>query len=192
MSSSESTDILNTSQPNVSESNASSAPAPEMMPAADALATAKKEVTDNYERYLRAVADLENFRRRTVREKDELRQFAASGVLEDLMPVMDNLGLALTAAKQPNAEVKALAGGVEMVLTQLKSSLSSHGLKEINPAGQVFDANLHEAIAAQPSAEVPEGNVLTVVRPGFSLNGRLLRPASVVVSSGAANEEAKG
>ncbi len=192
MSSSESTDTVNPPPPsNAPETKAEAAAAPETA-AVDAVAAAKKEAADNYERYLRAVADLENFRRRTVREKDELRQFAASGVLEDLMPVMDNLGLALTAAKQPNAEIKALAGGVEMVLTQLKSALSSHGLKEIDPAGGVFDANLHEAIAAQPSGEVPEGNVITVVRTGFSLNGRLLRPASVVVSSGAAAGEAKG
>lgn len=189
--SAESTDTVKTSQPNANEGKGAAAPAPDAAAASgatDALAAAKKEASDNYDRYLRAVADLENFRRRTVREKDELRQFAASGVLEDLLPVLDNLGLALTAAKQPTADVKSLTGGVEMVLAQLKSALSNHGLKEINPAGQPFDANLHEAISAQPSTEVPEGNVVTVVRTGFSLNGRLLRPASVVVSSGAAKE----
>jgi molecular chaperone GrpE len=137
------------------------------------------------------VADLENFRRRTVREKDELRQFAAAKVLEDLMPVMDNLALALVAAKQPSADVKSLVGGVDMILGQLKTALSNHGLKEINPAGQPFDANFHEAVSAQPSREVPDGNVSTVVRTGYTLNGRLLRPASVVVSSGAPQEETK-
>lgn len=76
-----------------------------------------------------------------------------------------------------------------MVLSQLKSALASHGLKEISPAGQPFDANLHESISAQASAEIPEGNVATVVRPGFSLNGRLLRPASVVVSSGPTKQD---
>ncbi|MDB6094686.1 MAG: GrpE protein [Verrucomicrobia bacterium] len=151
----------------------------------DALAAAKKEATENYDRYLRSVADLENFRRRTVREKDELRQYATSRVLEELLPVMDNLALGLAAAKQPGADLKVLAGGVDMVLTQLKTALSNHGLKEINPLGQSFDANLHESISAQPSADVPEGKVLTVVRTGYSLNGRLLRPASVVVSAGA-------
>jgi molecular chaperone GrpE len=163
-------------------------------PAPDALAAAKKEAADNYERYLRAVADLENFRKRTVRDKEELRQFAAARVLEDLLPVIDTLGLGIAAAKQPNADLKSLTGGVEMVLVQLKTVLSNHGLKEINPAGQVFDANQHESLSAQPSADVPEGNVLTVVRPGFSLNGRLLRPASVVLSSGAPKPEeaAKG
>jgi molecular chaperone GrpE len=190
MSSSESTDTLNTSQPVAPDATGATAAAPEAPPA-DALETAKKEASENYNRYLRAVADLENFRRRTVREKDELRQYAAGGVLEDLLPVVDNLTLAITAAKQPNADLKNLAGGVEMVLSQLKTALASHGLKEINPAAQAFDANLHEAISAQPSADVPEGNVTTVVRPGFTLNGRLLRPASVVVSSGPQTPEAK-
>jgi molecular chaperone GrpE len=186
--SSESTDTLHPNQSNPPESKGAAAPAPEPLPATDALATARKEAAENYDRYLRAVADLENFRRRSAREKDDLRQFAASGVLEDLLPVMDNLGLAVAAAKQPNADIKSLVGGVEMVLSQLKSALASHGLKEINPAGQVFDANQHEAISAQPSADVLEGNVLTVIRTGFSLNGRLLRPASVVVSSGPAKD----
>src|SRR5581483_6444725 len=96
------------------------------------------------------------------------------------------LALALAAAKQPGADVKSLAGGVEMVLSQLKAALGSHGMTEINPVGAAFDANQHESIAAQPSAEVPEGKVINVVRAGFSLNGRLLRPASVLVSSGPA------
>lgn len=187
--SSESTDTLNSGQSNVAENAGVVPPAAEPAVTAEALATAKNEASENYNRYLRAVADLENFRRRTVREKDELRQFAASGVLEDLLPVVDNLNLAIGAAKQPNADLQNLTGGVEMVLTQLKSALASHGLKEINPAGQAFDANLHESISAQSSEEIPEGNVVNVVRPGFSLNGRLLRPASVVVSSGPAREE---
>jgi molecular chaperone GrpE len=193
--SSESTDTLNNTQSNPAE-GAAAAPsptAPETSPApaaaSDELAAAKKEAAENYNRYLRAVADLENFRRRTVREKDELRQFAASGVLEDLLPVVDNLGLALNAAKQPTADVKTITGGVEMVLTQLKTALANHGLKEISPVGQPFDANLHESISAQPHPEIPDGNVATVVRTGFSLNGRLLRPASVVLSSGPEKSE---
>ena len=149
------------------------------------LAAARKEVSDHYERYLRAVADLDNVRKRSVREKDELRQFAASRVLEDLIPVLDNLSLGLAAAKAPNADVKTLTGGVEMVVVQAKTALAQHGLKEINPVGQPFDPNLHESISIQPSTEVAEGSVSAVVRTGYSLNGRLLRPASVVLSGGA-------
>ena len=167
-------------------------PAPEAAPVdlAAQLTAAKAEAAANLERFMRSAADLENFRRRTVREKEELRLFATSRVLEDLLPVLDNLGLAVAAAKQPGADAKGLAGGVDMVLSQLKSALTNHGLKEINPVGAAFDANQHEAISAQPSKEVPDGNVVTVVRAGFSLNGRLLRPASVIVSSGAAKPEA--
>lgn len=148
------------------------------------VAAAKAEAAAHYDRYLRAVADHENFRKRTAREKDELRQYAASRLLEDLMPVLDNLGLGLAAARQPNAEIKALADGVEMVQTQLKQALAQHGLTEINPAGQAFDAHQHEALSQVPSPDVPEGNIINVIRVGYSLNGRLLRPASVVVSSG--------
>jgi len=168
-----------------------SAPAPEAHPVVVELAAAKKEAADNYDRYVRSVADMDNFRRRTVREKEELRQFAASKVLEDLLPVLDNLGLGLAAAKAPNADLKTLVGGISMVAEQLKSSLSGHGLKEINPLGQPFDPNLHEAISQQPSVEVAEGSVATVVRTGYSLNGRLLRPASVIVSTGTASVESK-
>jgi molecular chaperone GrpE len=196
MDRSENTDPLN--NPTVADATPSPAPGvsgeAENTPQGDVaaeLTAARKEAAANHDRYLRSVADLENFRRRTVREKDELRQFAASRVLEDLLPVLDNLGLGLAAAKQPGADLAKLTGGIDMVLAQLKSALASHGLKEINPAGQPFDANQHESISAQPSSEIPEGNVVTVVRPGFSLNGRLLRPASVVVSSGPDKEARK-
>lgn len=157
-------------------------------PAAE-LAAVKAEAAANYDKFVRAVADLENFRRRTVREKDDLRTTATGRVLEDIFPVLDNLALALQAAKQPNADVKSLVGGVDMVLAQFKAALATHGLKEINPVGQPFDPHQHEAISHQPSKEIKEEHVLTVVRTGYSLNGRLLRPASVVVSSGPAKEQ---
>ena len=152
--------------------------------AASELAAARKLAADNHDRYLRMAADLENFRRRTVREKEELRLFAASRVLEDLLPSLDNLALGLAAARQPNADLKTLTGGVELVLQQFKAALAAHGLTEINPAGKVFDPHQHEALSHQPSPDVPAEHVLTVVRTGFVLNGRLLRPAAVVISSG--------
>ena len=124
-----------------------------------------------------------------MREKDELRAFAASRIVEDLLPVVDNLGFAITAAQAPNAELKAITDGVEMVATQFKTALGNHGLKEVNPVDAEFDPNLHEALSQQPSETVPEGHVLQVVRIGYTLNGRLLRPASVLVSGGAQAEE---
>lgn len=153
------------------------------------LAAAKGEAAANLDRFLRAAADLENFRRRTVREKDELRAAATARVLEDIFPVLDTLALAIGSARQPHADMKSLVGGVDMVLAQLRSALAGHGLKEINPVGLPFDPHQHEAISYLPSADTKAEHVLTVVRTGYSLNGRLLRPASVVVSSGAAKEE---
>ena len=152
------------------------------------LIAAKKEAAANYDRYTRAVADLENFRKRTIREKDELRQFAAAGVVEDIIPIIDNLGLGLGAAKQ-QTDVKSIVDGINLVLEQFKSTLTRHGLKEVNPIGQAFDPNLHDCISHQPSADIPEEKVSQVVRLGYTLNGRLLRPASVVVSSGPAKTE---
>lgn len=166
------------------------AAAPAQSDLAAELAAAKAEAAANYDKFLRTAADLENFRRRAVREKDDLRTTATGRVLEDIFPVIDTLGLAVQAAKAPNADVKSLVGGVEMVLNQLKSALGNHGLKEINPAGQPFDPHQHESLSHQPSATVKEEHVLNVVRTGYSLNGRLLRPASVVLSSGPAKEGA--
>lgn len=171
---------------------APSSPAPEApasAPAAEApdaaLAAARQEAAANYDRFLRVSADLENFRRRAVREKEELRLFAASRVIEELLPVLDNLALGLAAGRKEGADPKSVLGGVELVLQQLKSALTGHGLKELAPAaGQAFNPHEHEAIAHQPSAEVAAEQVLSLVRPGYSLQGRLLRPASVVVSSG--------
>ncbi len=155
------------------------------------LKKAQDEAAAAKEAHLRSVADLENFRRRTAREKDDLRAYAAANVVEELMPVLDNLGFALVAAKANNAELKSLADGVEMVGTQFKTALGNHGLKEINPLKETFDPNQHEALSQQTSEDVADGEVLQVVRVGYSLNGRLLRPASVIVSSGPAGDDAK-
>lgn len=167
-----------------SSASAAEMPAPKLE---DQLAAAKQEAAANYDRYVRAMADLENFRRRSLRDKEELRQFAAASLMEDVIPILDNLNLGLAAAKQQQ-EVTAIIAGVTAVLDQFKNTLARHGLKEIDPAGQRFDPNFHECISHQPSPDIPEENVSQVVRLGYSLNGRLLRPASVIVSSGPAKE----
>jgi molecular chaperone GrpE len=162
---------------------ASAAPASGPSPT-EQLAAARKEAADNYDRYLRAVADLENYRKRAVRDREDAAHRASTRILEDLVPVLDNLGHALTATRAANADLASLTGGVEMIVSQLKSALSSHGLAEVAPLGRPFDPNLHEAIAQQPSAEIPADHVSAVTRVGYTLNGRLVRAASVVVSTG--------
>ncbi|MDQ8203857.1 nucleotide exchange factor GrpE [Pelagicoccus sp. SDUM812003] len=152
------------------------------------LEAAKAEAAENYNNYLRARADLDTYRRRVMREKDELKQYAVSGLLEDFLPVYDNLGLGLMSAEQ-SADPKVVVQGIQMVMSQFRSLLEENGITEVAPAkGSDFDPNEAEAFQTQPSDEVEEGKVLSLMRKGFKLNGRLVRPASVVVSGGPAKE----
>ncbi len=146
------------------------------------LERAKAEAQENYSNYLRAVADLDTYRRRVNREKEDLRHHAISGILESILPVYDNLGFGLASAEQaPNLGV--VVQGLEMVLSQFKTMLQENGIEEIAPErGDDFDHNKHEAMQTQPSDEVEEGKVLQVIRKGFALNGKLVRAASVIVS----------
>lgn len=177
-------------EPNQEQSAEESAVNPEEQASSsieEELARAKDESRQNYELYLRTVADWENYRRRMTREKEELRQHVLAGLLEEFLPVLDNLGLGLqTAANHPEAE--KVVQGFSMVADQIRGILEKNGVSEINPEGEPFDPHSHESLTHQPHADVPEGQVAQVIRRGYSLNGRLLRPASVVVSSGPAAE----
>ncbi len=138
---------------------------------------------DSWDRYLRAVADLENYRKRAVRERQDAVQFANESLMQKLLPVVDNFEMALAAANEPSATVESIRTGVTMIQSQLRQVLSDAGLEEVVALGQPFDPNLHEAISQMASAEVPEGQVLHQVRKGYRLKGRLLRPAAVVVAA---------
>lgn len=146
----------------------------------DSLQTELKEAK---ERYLRTVADLENFRKRAQRDKEETRRSAVSSLVEELLPVIDNFSMGLEAASK-HAGGEAFVQGFEMILGQIQTVLRSNGVEEIKPEGAPFDPNLHESVAYQPSEDCPEGHVLSVERTGYTLNQRLIRPASVVVSKG--------
>ena len=146
------------------------------------LAEAKALADENYKNYLRAVADLDTYRRRVIREKDDLRQYAVSGLLESILPIYDNMGLGLMSAEQA-VDPNVVSEGIRMVITQFQTVLGENGIEEISPGkGDSYDHNLHEAVQTQPSDEVEAGAVLQLVRRGFSLNGRLIRPATVIVS----------
>ena len=146
------------------------------------MAEAKALGDENYKSYLRAVADLDTYRRRVIREKDDLRQYAVSGLLESILPIYDNMGLGLMSAEQA-VDPNVVSEGIRMVITQFQTVLGENGIEEISPGkGDAYDHNLHEAVQTQPSDEVEAGAVLQLVRRGFSLNGRLIRPATVIVS----------
>lgn len=154
------------------------------------LEKAQNEAAEMKVRYLRAVADLENYRKRITREKQDIIRGAAVSVVESLLPVLDNMKLGLQAAEN-HPEAKDVTFGFKMVDDQLKKSLSEQGLQELIPDGEPFDPNLHECISHQPSDEVAEDFVIQTVRAGYRLNDRLIRAASVIVSSGLTKEESQ-
>ena len=131
---------------------------------------------------LRSQADFDNYKKRALREKEEGIKYANSSLLEKLLPIIDNFDLGLSAARG-EGEKSPIYSGMSMVLKQLTDFLAENGLQPIDAAGQKFDPNLHEAIAHEPSKDVPEGTVLRQTRRGYRLKDRLLRPSSVVVSS---------
>ena len=133
---------------------------------------------------LRARADLDNFRKRSLREKEDAIRYANNGLLEKLLPVIDNFELGLDAARNATDAASVLQG-MSMVQRQLQDFIRSQGLEEVPADGEAFDPNKHDAVSQEFSAEVPEGKVIRQVRKGYKLKDRLLRAAPVIVSKGA-------
>jgi len=134
---------------------------------------------------LRAQADLDNYRKRAIREKEESIRYANSSLLEKLLPVLDNFELGLEAARSAT-DTASIVQGMAMVQTQLQDFLKSQGVEAIPAEGEVFDPARHEAVAQENSDSVPEGHVVRLLRKGYKLKDRLLRASSVTVSKGAA------
>ncbi len=132
---------------------------------------------------LRSQADFDNYKKRATREKEEAIRYANSSLLERLIAIVDNFELGLAAAKDEGA-ASPVYSGMSMVLKQLTDFLADNGLQPIDAEGQKFDPNLHEAIAHEPSENAAEGVVVRQMRRGYRMKDRLLRPSSVVVSSG--------
>jgi molecular chaperone GrpE len=147
---------------------------------AAALAAAEAKATENRDSYLRAVAELDNFRKRSEREIENARKFAIERFAQELVTVGDALEAGINAgAANPGP---ALLEGAEATLRQLHRAFDKAGIKIIDPLGVPFDPAWHEAMVAQESREQPANTVLSVIQKGYSLNGRLLRPARVIVS----------
>ena len=138
---------------------------------------------EHWDRLLRTTADFDNFKKRAAREKQEAIKFANEGLLEKLVPVLDTLDMALSAAQGAEREGgQSLQTGINMICQQLKNVLAEAGLEEVDGAGKAFDPNLHEAVSQRETTEVPEGQVIQQLRKGYKLRERLLRPASVIVA----------
>ena len=147
----------------------------------------EEQVAEWRERAIRSAADLENFRKRMEREKGEARRYANQSLLEELLPVLDNFHMGLDAA---SADAESMIfRGMEMVKKQLDDFLSGQGVEEVSAEGEMFDPAVHEAVSQEDCEASPEGSVLRVVRRGFKMGERLLRPANVVVSRAPQAEE---
>ena len=157
-------------------------------PASAEMAEKKPDQTepDWKDMYARTLADFDNYRKRTSRDREELVKFATSEAIKDMLPTADNLALALDQAKKKD---DPFVKGVQLAYDGFLKALKSHGAEPFESVGEVLDPNRHEAIATLPSETVEEGRIANEVKKGWMLNGRLLRAAQVVVSSGKGKAE---
>lgn len=143
-----------------------------------ALQAAEAKAAEHKDLYIRALAELENVRKRAAREVEQAQKYAVDRFANDLIGVKDSLELGVASS----GTVESLKEGTEATLKLLTKAFENAGLVEIDPLGQAFNPELHEAMATQPSAEHEPNTVLQLIQKGYQLNGRLLRPARVIVS----------
>jgi molecular chaperone GrpE len=146
-----------------------------------ALAEAQARADENWNLYLRAAAELENVRKRAARDVENAHKFALESFGRELLAVVDSLEMGLSAAD--NADAQALREGSEATCKLLKTTLERFGISEVDPEGEPFDPELHEAMSMMPAPNVEPGSVAQVIQKGYALNGRLLRPARVIVAA---------
>tara|TARA_Y100000994_G_C15639843_1_gene420789 strand:- start:37 stop:711 length:675 start_codon:yes stop_codon:yes gene_type:complete len=148
----------------------------------------EEQAAEMKDRLLRALADVENTRRRAARDVEDARKYASSGFARDLLNVSDNLRRGLEAVSDDVQEgdetIKNLVEGIEMVERELLSAFERHGIKKVDPLGEVFDHNFHQAMYEKPDTEFANGTVAEVLQPGYVMHDRLLRPAMVAVAKG--------
>jgi molecular chaperone GrpE len=151
--------------------------------AKDPLAESLAEVAKWKDVAARNQAELENYRKRVAREREDDMKRTRAGLLEDLLPVLDNFELGMLEVRKGDPK-SPIVVGMEMIERQLKEFMANAGVEVIDAPGAEFDPNLHEAVSQEANAEVPEGKVIRQLRKGYKLRDRLLRPAMVVVSKG--------
>ena len=140
----------------------------------------EKEAAENYDRYVRAAADLENYRKRAAREKADCIKYGQENLIRDILPMVDSLGRAMEHACN-SSDFEAFREGLKLVQNQLTCCLEKHGVEAIEAAGKDFDPNFHEAMIQVESREHKDNAVVEEFEKGYLLNGRLLRPAKVSV-----------
>src|SRR5437763_7738925 len=177
----------------MTDTNGADAAAPETAKSGaatpDPVAELTKEAAELKDRLLRTLADMENLRRRTDREVADARVYGVTNFARDILAVADNMERAMKALddeirEKADAGVKALLDGVELTERELIKVMEKHGVRKIEPMGQKFDPNLHQAMFELPDPSVPAGTVVQVMQPGYKIGERVLRPALVGVSKG--------
>jgi molecular chaperone GrpE len=146
----------------------------------------EKEAKDNYDRYLRAVAELDNYKKRAAREKADILKYGKEEIIKDILPFLDNLDRALEHTGGNDAQ--AFKEGVVMIQDQLLCCLKKHGVEKIESIGANFDPNFHEAMMQMDSKDHEDNKVVNEMQKGYLLNGRLLRPSRVCVCKKVSNE----
>ena len=154
------------------------------------LAEVQAKADENWNLYLRAAAELENVRKRATRDVENAHKFALENFGRELLAVVDSLEMGLAAAD--NADAQALREGSEATCKLLKTTLERFGISEVDPEGEPFDPEFHEAMSMMPAPNVEPGSVAQVIQKGYVLNGRLLRPARVIVAAEAPQGEGNG
>lgn len=164
----------------VSETETAPADVPvEDVPEEDNAAELEAQLQEKNDRILRLQADFENFRRRTMKEKEELAAVITQNLLTDLLPLLDNFERAMAVEQR---DVEAFQKGVEMIFTQLREVLDKHGLENIEADGQLFDPNIHQAVMRVENPDVEDGTITQVLQKGYQAKGRVIRPAMVQVA----------
>jgi molecular chaperone GrpE len=138
----------------------------------------EKEAADNYDKYLRAIAELDNYRKRAARERTDIIKYGKEDIIKDILPFMDSLDRAL---EHDTGDVQAFKEGVAMIQDQLLCCLKKHGVERIETAGRDFDPNFHEALMQTESDQHEDNKIVSEMEKGYLLNGRLLRPSRVCV-----------
>ncbi len=146
------------------------------------LQTAQAKADESRDLYLRTAAELDNVRKRAERDATAARKYGVEKLASDLLAVRDSLELGLVAAADDNAEIKAVVEGMQLTLKLLTDVLERYGVTVVNPVGEAFNPDFHQAMTAQESAEHPANTVIQVLQKGYRLQDRLLRPALVVVA----------
>lgn len=146
------------------------------------LETAIQKAAEERERALRTAAGMENLRRRTELDVEKAHKFALEKFANELLPVLDNLERAIELADKENEALKPMIEGVELTLKSMQSGVAKFGLVALDPINQPFDPNAHQAMSMVPSADVAPNTVIAVMQKGYDLNGRVIRPAMVMIA----------